>query len=112
MTGTTSCPQGLQLTDLTKEDRDKIISIFRDGDIFVYDNDHEDDLEYFITKLDDDTDDAFLDHSEEFCHIFTQLGCICVGFQYNNDYAEKEDVNTYYGIWFKKLVPIADGDKR
>lgn len=108
---TTSCPQGFKLTELTKEDRNQICIIFSGDDVHVYENDSDDDLEYFITKLDDDTDDVFYDHSVPFAEIFMKLGCICVGFAYDNDYAEKDDVNTYYGIWFKKLVPIADGDK-
>ena len=106
MTPDISCPHGMTLTDITKDDRNRIIDIFQDDDIFVYDNVHEDDYQYFITKLDDDTDDVFYDHSTPFHKIFNELGCICVGFEYNNDYAKKGDVNTYYGIWFSKLVPI------
>ncbi len=108
MTSKLECPQRFELVEITKEDRDAIISIFADDEIYVSDNDHDDDYAYFITKLDDDVDDVFYDHSVPFAKIFQKLGGVCCGFEFNNDYYKKTDVNTYYGIWFKKLVPIAE----
>lgn len=93
----------MNLLPITKEDREKIIDIFMEDDVRVYENYDIDSLDYFITKLDDETDDCFYDHTTPFAKILEQINCIPVGFQFNNDCYEKGDVNTYYGIWFSKL---------
>lgn len=92
----------LALIPITKEDREKIILIFLEDDVRVYDNE-DDNLDYFLTKLDDDTDDCFYDHSTPFEKIFKELQCVPTGFDYSNELYDKNDVNTYYGIWFSKL---------
>lgn len=97
--------QSLIFSPITKEDREKIIGIFMDDDVRVYDND-DDQLDYFITKLENETDDCFYDYTIPFAEIMKELGCVCVGFQFNNDYHKKGDVNTYYGIWFSKVTNI------
>ncbi len=93
------------LADISKEDREKIIDIFDEDGVKVHNEIEcdEDNINYFIVKLDDDIDDQFYDHSVPFTKIFKQLSCIMTGFQYNNDFYQKGDVNTYYGIWFNKL---------
>lgn len=101
----------MKLEPITKEDREKIISIFWKDDVRVYDND-DDQLDYFITKLDDETDDCFYDHSTPFAQILDELNCIPTGFQFNNDYYKKDDINTYYGIWFGKLSQQSDSSVR
>lgn len=94
----------VELISITKEDREKIKSIFMEDDVRIYDDQQEpESLNYFCTKLDDDTDDCFYDHSTPIAKIFKELQCVPTGFVFDNDYYEKGDVNTYYGIWFSKL---------
>lgn len=94
-------------TRITKEDRERIIEIFLEDDLRVYNDFGESEadygVDYFIVKLDDDCDDVFYDHSTPFAKIFEELSCIPTGFQYSNEFYEKGDINTYYGIWFDKL---------
>ena len=97
----------LTLIDISEEDRNKIIDIFRDGDIFILNQDYKENDEgvgYFVAQLENDTDDAFIDHSEEFSKIFKELKCVCMAFGYQNDYGDKNDTNIAYAIWFEKLA--------
>jgi hypothetical protein len=113
LTGTTQCP--LKLIDISEQDRSKIIDFFRDDDCFCLNIDHNENDEgvgYFVIQLENDTDDVFYDHSTPFSKIFTELGCVCVGFAYQNEYGDKNDTNTAYAIWFEKIVIPTIGDKR
>jgi len=94
-----------ELIEITKKDRKRIISIFLEDDVRVYNQKHDrnDSMRYFVVKLDDETQDQFYDHSVPIGKIFKELSCVPTGFKFNNDYYEEGDVNTYYGIWFSKL---------
>ena len=99
----------LNLVDISKEEHDKIEMIFVNDDCRVWNSedvgeDKDYGYGYFIVGLrDDEVDDVFYDHTEAFDKIFKELQCVCTGFQFNNDYYEKGQVNTHYGIWFNKL---------
>lgn len=92
-----------ELGSLTKDDRQKIIDIFMEDTVRVYPNDDKESLDFFITKLEDDCEDCFYDHTVPIRKILEELSCVPIGFKFNNDHYEDGDVNTYYGIWFLKL---------
>lgn len=98
----------MKTRQITLEDREKIIDAFMEEDVREYSkydkNDEHDNISYFVFKLDDDCDDCFYDHSIPFSKILDELKCVCMGFQFNNDYYEKGDINTYYGMWFEKFL--------
>lgn len=94
------------LKSITKEERDRIINIFLEEDLRNYSEyeNKDDNIDYFVFKLDDDCHDQFYDHSVPLAKIFKELQCVCTGFHYDNEYYQKGDVNTYYGMWFNKLM--------
>lgn len=97
----------MKLIDISEQDRNRIEDIFHEGDIWILNREWKENNEgigYFVAQLENDTDDAFIDHSEEFSKIFKELNCICVGFGYQNEYGEKDDTNTAYAIWFEKII--------
>ena len=88
------------------ECRKAIMNIFNDYDIRVEDNDNDENLDYFITNLNDVIDNCFYDYSIPFQTIFQKLSCVPIGFQVNNEYYGKSDFTTYYGIRFVKLQEL------
>lgn len=104
-----------RLIPVTKEDHNQIELIFASHDNIIWNtnevDDSDDGVSYgygsvIVGLNDQECEDPFVDHSEEFSEIFEQLGCICTSFSFNNDYYERGQVNTHYLINFSKLEII------